>query len=197
MRPMAGKGGNRSRAGSHWSVWSTRAGGGPQSPPPGVDLSKKGGLAGLRAAGTHRREGDRGSTLPDVPIHPGRLGGVVTPFVPTVTPMLPMGSNGGRHLLLSINEEGVKLCLRRKREQPGPPMGGKGLGTNQRFKDQIKAMGRTPEAQPRLSSLRRFPLRKSLSRAAETASPAGVGLADSRLRSTEPLRAARGTNSPD
>ena len=55
--------------------------------------------------------------------------------------MLPMGSNGGRHLLLSINEEGVKLCLRREREKPGPPMGGKGLGTDQCFQDEIKAMG--------------------------------------------------------
>ena len=108
-----------------------------------------------------------------------------------------MSSNGGSNLLLSINEEGGKLDLNRERKETGPPRGGNGLGPDKSFKDNIKAVGKDPVANPRPSSLRRLQSLKSLSKAADTASPVGVGLADSRLRSTEPRRAARGTNSPD
>jgi hypothetical protein len=55
--------------------------------------------------------------------------------------MLTMGSDRGRHLLLSVVEEGVKLSLGREADEPGPPGGGKGLGTSQRFKDEIKVAG--------------------------------------------------------
>ena len=114
---------------------------GPQAPPPGIDLSKEGCLAGLGEAATNRRKGDGSGPLPDVPVHPGSLGGVITPLEPPVPPMLPMGSDRGRHLLLSIEEEGVELCLGREVDKPGLPRGGNGLGTNQGFEDEVKAVG--------------------------------------------------------
>jgi hypothetical protein len=67
---------------------------GPKLPPPSINLGKLGSFTRLGAPGADRREGDRGRPLPDVAVYPSRLDGVVTPVVPTVTPVLTMVGNG-------------------------------------------------------------------------------------------------------
>jgi hypothetical protein len=71
---------------------------GPKLPPPVVNLSELGGFAGLSAAGPDGRKANGGRTLPDVAIHPGSLDGVVTPGMPTITPVLAVFGDGGGDL---------------------------------------------------------------------------------------------------
>ena len=81
---------------------------GPQIPPPSINLSQQCSLARLGVAGADRWKGDRGRTVPNVTINPSRLGRIVTPLVPEVTPMLAVrGDAGGDLNFISLNEEGV------------------------------------------------------------------------------------------
>ena len=100
---------------------------GPQVPPPSINFSKKGSLAWLGRAGANGREGDGGRALPDVTVYPGRLGRVVTPLMPSVTPVLAMSCNASGDFHFCFNKEGVKLGLGGERDEARSPSGGEGL----------------------------------------------------------------------
>jgi hypothetical protein len=76
-------------------------------PPPRIHLCQQSSLARLGLAGADRREDDRGGTLTYVTIHPGRLGGIVTPLMPAITPMLAVLGDAGGDLGFRVNQEGV------------------------------------------------------------------------------------------
>jgi hypothetical protein len=80
---------------------------GPQIPPPSINLSQQCSLARLGVAGADRWKGDRGRTLPNVTINPCRLGRIVTPLMPAVTPMLAVSGDACGDLNFRLNMAGV------------------------------------------------------------------------------------------
>jgi hypothetical protein len=81
--------------------------GAPQFPPPRIDLCQQGSLARLGVAGADRRKDHWGGALPDITIYPGGLGGIVTPLMPAVAPVLAVLVDAGGDLKLRLNQEGV------------------------------------------------------------------------------------------
>jgi hypothetical protein len=113
----------------------------PKLPPPIFHLGKLGCFTGLGAPGTDGREGDGGRALPDITVHPCGLDGVVTPVVPTITPVLTMVGDGGGGFGLRILKQGGKLGVAGQRQEPIPPGGGEGLGADEGFEDEVVPVG--------------------------------------------------------